>query len=130
MCHETRSLVFPEQLPVDYLAMLFEALPQLEYLASVGRNSEDYMLPYVGQERHEELEPLLRPSACGTRAGCPNAVHIMFTTGCGSKKLATPYRHRLRRRQRRSGGRLGRSTRAVERRLMAALIERAEDLGQ
>ena len=84
--HETRSLIFPEQLPAGYLAMLFEAWEQLEHLAKDGRGNENYTLPYIGQERHEETAPGTRAGQCGTRAGCPNAVHISFTTGRGSNR--------------------------------------------
>jgi hypothetical protein len=84
--HETRSLVFPEQLPIGYCAMLFEIWQQLEYLVTEGRGSESYTLPYIGQERHEETDPGTRAGAHGTRAGCPNAVHISFTTGRESNR--------------------------------------------
>ncbi len=46
--HESRSLVFSEQLPAGYLAALFETWPQLEHLAGQGRDCEDYTLPYIG----------------------------------------------------------------------------------
>ena len=65
-----------------YNALLFEAWPQLEYPGH-GRSSEDYTLPYIGQERHEETDPCTRADLHGTRAGCENVVHIAFTTGRG-----------------------------------------------
>jgi len=89
--HETRSLVFPEHVPDGYLATMFEAWEQLEFLHSAGRGSEDYMLPYVGKERHEETEPFTRSSQCGTRAGCPNAIHIQCTVGRGGgRRVISP----------------------------------------
>ena len=44
------------------LAMICEAWPQIEYLSSLGRLKEDYMMSYAGKERHVETEQLSRPS--------------------------------------------------------------------
>jgi hypothetical protein len=83
--------VFPDQLPAGYVAMLFEAWPQLEYLDREGRGSENYTLPYIVPERHEETDAGTRAAQHGTRAGCPNAVHNAFTTGRGgSRRVISP----------------------------------------
>jgi len=78
--------VFPDQLPDGYLASMFEAWPQLRHLHECGRGKEEYLLPYVGQERHVETVPYSRPGAHGSAAGCPSITHITYRVGRGEKR--------------------------------------------
>lgn len=84
--HETRSRVFPSAVPDGYLALLFEVWGLLKFLQDSGRGGEEFMIPYIGKERHEESVPFTRSRACGTTAGCTNAIHIQHVVGRGSAR--------------------------------------------
>ena len=68
------------------LAMICEAWPQIEYLFSLGRLKEDYIMSYAGKERHVsvETEQQSRPSSAAPTPFTPCCVVLPLQVQVGA----------------------------------------------